>query len=189
MFGKTQKIKIWDNIRGYSSPEETEDIQVLEFVNKSNNPDPNFGKEVGNSGFDLRAWISDEEKDAKVDRTDNRLYINLKPLERRLIHTGLYFKLPSYTEIQCRPRSGKSYKEGLTVINSPGTVDENYRGELCILVINLSKDKITIKSGERIAQGVLCPVYNSYLVNLKKVDEISKDTERADQGIGHTKDD
>lgn len=184
MFGK--KIKIWEPYVGYVEPKILLlDEQELEFVNKSPNEDPIYSHE-GDSGFDLRAWLQENEEGVKFDKDLNKLTVTLKPLERRLIHTGLYFRLPEFTEIQCRPRSGCSIKEGLTVINSPGTVDENFRGEVCILVINLSDKKLTIKSGERIAQGVLCPVYNSYLVNLKKVDKISDDTERGSNGYGST---
>lgn len=181
MFGK--RVKIWSNYNGYIDPKLILDEQELEFVNMSPNKDPYYEYE-GDSGFDLRAWITKDDDGAKVDKDDNKAFITLKPLERRMIHTGLYFKLPAFTEIQVRPRSGCSIKEGLTVINSPGTVDEGYRNEVCVLAINLSDKKIVIKDGERIAQAVLCPVYNSYLVNLKKTDEIVKDTERGGNGYG-----
>lgn len=183
MFGK--KVKVWTQGSGYTEPKMLLDEQELEFVNLSPNKDPVYGLD-GNSGFDLRAWIKEDEEGVKYDKEEKAYAIALKPLERRLIHTGLYFKLPEFTEIQCRPRSGCSIHEGLTLINCVGTVDENFRGEVCILVVNLSDKKITIKSGERIAQGVLCPVYNSHLVNLKKVDNISDDTERGSNGYGST---
>ena len=183
MFGKKIDIKIWKQFVGYEKPTIEDDIQTLEFVNESNNEDPVF-THIGDSGFDIRAWIKENEDGAKIDKETNLPYIILRPLERRMIHTGLYFKLPHFTEIQCRPRSGCSIKDGLTIINSPGTIDEKYRGELCVLVINLSDRKLTIKSSERIAQGVLCPVYNSYLVNLQKVDELDKNTERGDNAFG-----
>lgn len=161
------------------------DIQELKFVNKSPNKDPNFSHN-GDSGFDLRAWIKEDEENVKFDEELNALTVTLKPLERRLIHTGLYFELPEYTEIQCRPRSGCSINEGLTLINCIGTVDENFRGEVCMLVVNLSNENIVISSGERIAQGVLCPVYNSYLTNLINVEGISDNTERGSSGYGST---
>jgi dUTP pyrophosphatase len=183
MFGK--RVKIWSIYNGYIDPKLILDEQELEFVNMSPNKDPYYEYE-GDSGFDLRAWITKEEDGAKIDKEDNKHFITLKPLERRMIHTGLYFKLPAFTEIQVRPRSGCSIKEGLTLINCVGTVDEKFRGEVCILAINLSNNKVNIKSGERIAQGVLCPVYNSSLVNLKKQNDIPHDTERGDNGYGST---
>lgn len=183
MFGK--KIKTWSPYTGYVDPKILLDEQELEFVNKSPNEDPVFSHD-GDSGFDLRAWFKDNEEGVKIDKDSNVLTLTLKPLERKMIHTGLYFKLPEFTEIQCRPRSGCSIKDGLTLINCVGTVDECFRGEVCVLVVNLSDKKLTIKSGERIAQGVLCPVYNSYLVNLKKVDSISDNTERGNNGYGST---
>lgn len=187
MFGKKVEIKIWSQYVGYQSPNTTitDDIQTLEFVNESNNEDPFYAHE-GDSGFDLRAWIREDEDGVKTDKETGLPTITLKPLERRIIHTGLYFKLPRFTEIQCRPRSGCSYKDGLTLINCVGTIDEGFRGELCVLVVNLSDKKITIKSGERIAQAVLCPVYNSYLVNLVKTEIVKDDTERGSNGFGST---
>ena len=103
-----------------------------------------------------------------------------------MIHTGLYFDVPENTEIQVRPRSGMSIKKGITVINTPGTVDENYTGEVCILIINLSNEDVVITNRERIAQAVLMPVFNARSVKLEIVDEIVKETERGDGGFGHT---
>ena len=183
MFGK--KVKVWSQYVGYVDPKILLDEQELEYLNESPNEDPIFAHE-GDSGFDIRAWIKEDDEGAKLDKDSNKLTITMKPLERRMFHTGLYFKLPEFTEIQCRPRSGCSIRDGLTIINSPGTIDENFRGELCVLAINLSDKKLTIKSGERIAQGVLCPVYNSYLTILKKVDVKSHDYERGINGYGST---
>lgn len=148
--------------------------QTLKFVNKSPNEDPKFA-DIGSSGFDVRAWI--EENDGKI---------TLKPLERKLIHTGLYFDVPENCEIQVRPRSGLAIKQGITVINTPGTVDASYIGELGILIINLSNEEVTIENGDRIAQAVLCPVYNGYLTYLESVNEITKVTERGDGAYGHS---
>lgn len=145
---------------------------ILEFVNKSPNENPKF-VDNGSSGFDLRAWI-DEGK------------LTLKPLERRLVHTGLYFDVPFGCEIQVRPRSGLAIKKGLTVINSPGTIDQSYTGECCVLLINLSNEEIIIENGERIAQAVLCPVYNGHAVDLEQVNFISKETDRGPNGFGHS---
>lgn len=149
------------------------EIQKLKFVNKSPNPDPEF-KCDGDSGFDLRAWVEDGGE------------ITLKPLERRLIHTGLYFELPQYTEIQVRPRSGLALKSGISLVNAPGTVDESYTGEVGAILINLSNDEFVIHTGDRIAQAVLVPVYNKALVKLEKIAEITSKTERGDGGFGHT---
>ena len=149
-------------------------MKVLKFVNRSTNPDPCFAKH-GDSGFDIRAWLVNE-KDG----------ITLKPLERKLINTGLYFDIPENTEIQIRPRSGLSVKKGLSIVNSPATIDEGYTGELGVVAINLSKEDILIRNGDKIAQGVLCPVFNSPLVNLKSVSSIDKITERGSGGYGHS---
>lgn len=160
------------------------DTQNLKFVNKSNNPDPVYANDR-DSGFDLRAWIDCEDgKGLCGDSEDNQLYISLAPLERRMIHTGLYFELPKHTELQVRPRSGTSLKQGLIVLNTPGTVDEKYRGEVCVIVINLSNEFIKIHNGDRIAQAVLMPVYNFYLTSLEKVSEINENTGRSKNGFG-----
>lgn len=151
---------------------------ILNFVNKSPNPDPTYS-DNDNSGFDLRAWIE-----------ENNGGIIMKPLERKLIHTGLYFELPIdcefRTEIQVRPRSGMAIKKGLTVINTPGTIDEGYTGEICVLLVNLSNEDVVIENGDRIAQAVLCPVLNGNCTMLRKVEEINKVTKRGDGGFGHS---
>lgn len=160
------------------------DIQNLKFVNKSNNPDPVYAND-GDSGFDLRAWIDCEDgKGLYGDSEDDQLYISLAPLERRMIHTGLYFELPKHTELQVRPRSGTSLKQGLIVLNTPSTIDEKYRGEVCVILINLSNEFIKIHNGDRIAQAVLMPVYNFYLTSLEKVSEINENTGRGKNGFG-----
>lgn len=146
--------------------------QILKFVNKSKNVDPTFA-DKGSSGFDIRACVEEGS-------------VTFKPLERKMVHTGLYFDIPSNCEIQVRPRSGMAIKKGITVINSPGTVDSSYIGELCVLVINLSNEEVTIENGDRIAQAVLCPVYNGYITNLEKVEKIAKETERGSGGFGHS---
>ena len=149
-------------------------MKKLKFVNKSPNFNPRFSDD-GSSGFDLRAWIDNNEK-----------RITLKPLERALIHTGIYFEVPEFCEIQVRPRSGLAIKKGLSIINTPGTIDESYTGECCILAVNLSDSAITIEDGDRIAQGVLCPVLNGKMTELIEIEEITKVTERNDGGFGHT---
>lgn len=148
--------------------------KVLSFINKSPNKDPEYALK-GDSGFDLRAWINNE--DGKI---------SLKPFERKLIPTGLYFNIPEGTEIQVRPRSGMTLERGLTVLNSPSTIDENYTGEVGIIAINLSQNTIDIENGDKIAQAVLCPVYGSRQTSLVKIETIKKRTERGDNGYGHT---
>jgi dUTP pyrophosphatase len=154
---------------------ETPTYKRLNFVNKSPNENPTFA-DPGSSGIDLRAWISEEEAGVII----------LKPLERKLIHTGIYFDIPRGCEIQIRPRSGLAIKKGLTVINTPATIDESYTGECCVLLVNLSNEEILIYNNDRIAQAVLCPVYNGYKTDLIQISEITKETERGDKGFGHT---
>ena len=147
--------------------EKTNKVEI-KFINKSKNENPIYVKE-GDSGFDLRA---DEDG-------------LLKPLERKLVSTGLYFELPDGYELQIRPRSGLAYKKGITVLNTPGTVDTGYRGEIKVLLINLSNEEFTWEKGERIAQGVVSPrVSNDYgeLVEVKKITE----SERGSGGFGST---
>jgi dUTP pyrophosphatase len=123
--------------------------------------------------MDLRAWI-------------NEVYLELKPLERQLIHTGIYCEVPYGYELQVRPKSGQALKKGISVLNSPGTCDTFYRGEICVIVVNLSSENVIIENGEKIAQMVLCPVQHEGLVDLETIDEISTDTERGTGGFGHT---
>lgn len=123
---------------------------------------------ANSAGMDLHANI---EKD-----------IILKPLERKLIPTGLYMALPDGTEAQIRPRSGLAYREGLTVLNAPGTIDADYRGEIMVLLINLSDSAATIQDGDRIAQMVIAK-YEKTSIN--EVDVLS-DTTRGEGGFGST---
>ena len=106
----------------------------------------------------------------------------LEPMERKLIKTGLAFEIEEGYEVQIRPRSGLAYKYGLTVLNSPGTIDADYRGEIMVLLINLSNEFYTIKKGERIAQAVIAPVVQAKIV---EVNELS-DTKRGEKGFGST---
>ena len=141
---------------------------TTKFINNSNNPDPTYAKE-GDSGFDLRAYIDEP--------------VTLKPLERKLIPTGLKFELSPNTELQVRPRSGMALKHGISVLNTPGTVDEGYRGDVGIIAVNLSNEDYTIQPGERIAQAVIMNVIGQGLSNLEKVETLSE-TERGDTGYG-----
>jgi len=138
------------------------------FTNNSNNPDPEYAK-IGDSGFDLRAFISEP--------------ITLKPLERKLIPTGLRFELSQNTELQVRPRSGMALKYGISVLNTPGTVDEGYRGDVGIIAVNLSNEVYIIQPGERIAQGVIVNVIGQGISDLSKVNNLSE-TERGEGGFG-----
>jgi len=145
----------------------------LKICNKSPHENPSYAK-PGDSGMDLRAWVTNDAP------------IILKPLERALIHTGIYVEIPYGYEIQVRPKSGQALKKGLVVLNTPGTVDVNYRGEICVIAINLSNEEIIVEDGEKIAQMVVCPVKHEGLVDTEYVDEISTDTERGAGGFGHT---
>lgn len=121
----------------------------------------------GCSGMDVRANIKEK--------------IRLDPLERVLIPTGLRFELPENIEIQVRPRSGLALKQGITVLNTPGTVDESYRGEVGVILINLSNKLVVIEPGDRIAQLVFSDVTK---VSLVEIEEIDENTERGNKGFG-----
>lgn len=157
-------------------------MENLLFVNKSNNPNPEYAKE-GDSGFDLRAWITEEDTDKTFSSLSEKNVpcVVLQPLQRKLIHTGLYFEIPDNFEVQVRPRSGLALKQGLSVLNTPGTVDTLYRGEICVIVVNLSNQLIKIESGDRIAQAVVMP---REIVNLVEIPKINEDTERGADGMG-----
>lgn len=169
----------------------TEMSTVLKYVNISPNKDPEYA-DGGSSGFDLRAWITDGEEGVEIEKlrlpyeTKDVKCVTLKPLERRMFHTGLFFDIAPSNEIQVRPRSGLALKEGITVCNSPGSVDESYTGEVCVILINLSNNDVKICDGDRIAQAVIAPVFTGENVELKKVDKIEKETERGAGGFGHT---
>ena len=116
---------------------------VVKIVNESGNPLPAYATE-GSAGMDLCAHIHES--------------VVLEPLERRLIPTGLFIELPTGYEAQIRPRSGLALKQGITCLNSPGTIDADYRGEIGVILINLSNEMQVIKTGDRIAQMVIAPV-------------------------------
>ena len=153
----------------------------VNYINKSPHPDPDYAK-PGDSGMDLRAWITPSDHPV----IDGVPTITLMPLERVLIHTGIYFELDEGCEIQVRPKSGRALKEGLSILNTPGTVDNQYLGECCVIAVNLSNNVITIKDGEKVAQAVVCPVYYKERVELNKVGMFESETERGSGGFGHT---
>jgi dUTP pyrophosphatase len=140
-------------------------IQIKKLSNKVLTPKY---ETAGSSGMDLAAYI---EKD---------LIIN--PGNKVLVPTGFSLSVPQGFEIQIRPRSGLAVKKGITVLNTPGTIDSDYRGEIKVILINLSKDKFIIKNGERIAQMVVCPVEQ---VTMEEVEKLS-DTDRGKDGFGST---
>lgn len=120
------------------------------------------------AGVDLRANLSES--------------VVIKPMERELIGTGIHMELPDGYEAQIRPRSGLAYKQGLTVLNSPGTIDADYRGEIKVLLVNLSNKEATINHGDRIAQMIVAPYQR---IELSKTDQLS-DTHRGSGGYGST---
>lgn len=142
------------------------DIQV-KIINHSDNPIPAYAT-ADAAGMDLRANL-----DAPL---------TLQPMERSLVPTGLFMELPSGYEAQIRPRSGLAIKQGLTLLNTPGTIDADYRGEIKIIMINLSGEPQIIRHGDRIAQMVVAPFVQ---VTLHEVKELSE-TERGSGGFGHT---
>ena len=139
----------------------------IQVVNRGHQPLPAYATEQS-AGMDLRANLNEP--------------IVLKPLERRLIPTGLHIALPVGYEAQVRPRSGLALKHGLTVLNSPGTIDADYRGEIGVVLINLSQNDFVVNDGERIAQMVIARCEQGDLVVVEELDE----TERGAGGYGHT---
>lgn len=139
----------------------------VEIINKSRWPNPAYATPLS-AGMDLKADIDEA--------------VTLGPLERTLIPTGLYIALPEGTEAQVRPRSGLAAKHGITVLNTPGTIDADYRGEIKVILVNLSNEPFTIEPGERIAQMVIARVEQAELVDV----EILGDTERGADGFGST---
>jgi len=139
----------------------------IKIINKSEHPLPQY-ETAHAAGMDLRASITEE--------------ITLKPLQRQLIPTGLYIELPIGCEAQIRPRSGLAYKHGISIVNSPGTIDADYRGEIKVLLVNLSDTDFKIVNGDRIAQMVIA---KHETVSWQAVDELGE-TARGAGGYGHT---
>ena len=139
----------------------------ISIINHSSNPNPTYAT-VGSSGMDIRANLSNQ--------------IILQPLERTLIPTGLFLEIPMGYEAQIRPRSGLAIKQGLTCLNTPGTIDADYRGEIKIILINLSNEQQTIQHGDRIAQMVFMKIEQVQLTSV----EIINETTRGEGGFGHS---
>ena len=139
----------------------------IKVVNKSHHPLPSYAT-LGSSGMDLRAFITEP--------------IILEPMDRVLVPTGLFIAMPNNWEAQVRPRSGLAIKQGITCLNTPGTIDADYRGEIKVILINLSSEQQTISDGDRIAQIIFQAVEK---VQWEMVDQL-EDTERGAGGFGHT---
>ena len=139
----------------------------VKVVNKSKHSLPHYST-IASAGMDLRANIEES--------------ISLKPLERTIVKTGIFMELPVGFEAQVRPRSGLAFKKGITVLNSPGTVDADYRGEVGVILVNLSAEEFVIEDGERIAQMVIAKHEQADWVEVETLDE----TERGAGGFGST---
>lgn len=140
---------------------------VVEIINKGKHEVPSYSTELS-AGMDLRANIDESYE--------------LKPLERHMFRTGIYLGIPDGYECQVRPRSGLALNNGITVLNTPGTIDADYRGEICVILVNLSDTPFTVHDGDRIAQIV----FSKYeKCSLKTVDQLSE-TDRGSGGFGHT---
>lgn len=139
----------------------------VKIINKSNNPTPTYETSLS-AGMDLRAYVEGP--------------ITLSPGERKLIKTGLHIELPEGYEAQVRPRSGLAFKKGITVLNSPGTIDADYRGDIGVILINHSNEEFAVNNGDRIAQLVISKFEK---VDWETSDEINS-TSRGDSGFGST---
>ena len=139
----------------------------IKIVNSSKHPLPAYSTNAS-AGMDIRANIDES--------------IVIKPLERKLIPTGLFLEIPEGFEAQIRPRSGLAIKNGITILNSPGTIDADYRGEICIILVNLSGDEFIVSDGERICQMVIAKHEKAEWISVDKL----IDTNRGTGGFGHT---
>lgn len=139
----------------------------VQIINKSKHTLPQYATPLS-AGMDVRANLDEP--------------LVLKPLQRCLVPTGLYMAIPAGYEVQVRPRSGLAIKKGITVLNSPGTIDADYRGEVCVILVNLSSEEFVIEDGERIAQMVIARHEQAEWVEVENLDE----TQRGAGGFGHT---
>ncbi|MBC9910488.1 MULTISPECIES: dUTP diphosphatase [Chitinophaga] len=140
---------------------------IVKIINKSDNELPSYATDQA-AGMDLRAHLETA--------------LTLQPLERVLVPTGLFMELPVGYEAQIRPRSGLAFKQGLTIPNSPGTIDADYRGEIKVIMINLSNEPQTIQPGDRVAQMIIAP----YVQAVMQPVEVLNETVRGEGGFGHT---
>ncbi len=140
---------------------------TIKIINRSTHELPHYGTE-SSAGMDLRANLTEE--------------VTLKPLERTIVKTGLFIELPKGFEAQVRPRSGLAAKKGITVLNSPGTIDADYRGEIGVILVNLSNEEFTIENGERIAQLVISKHERATWEEV----EVLEETQRGAGGFGST---
>lgn len=140
---------------------------TVKIINKSSHPLPSY-ETIASAGMDIRAYITQP--------------VVLKPMQRAIIKTGLYLELPIGTEAQVRPRSGLAAKKGITVLNSPGTIDADYRGEVGVILVNLSNEDFEVENGARIAQLVLA---SHQRADWQQVSQLS-DTDRGEGGFGST---
>jgi dUTP pyrophosphatase len=139
----------------------------IRIINRSKHALPQYST-VFSAGMDLRANLENE--------------VVLRPLERKLIPTGLFVEIPAGYEAQIRPRSGLAINKGITVLNAPGTIDSDYRGEICVILINLSQEVFTVRDGERICQMIIARHEQSEWISVESLME----TERGNGGFGHT---
>jgi dUTP pyrophosphatase len=140
---------------------------ALQIINNSKNPLPSYAT-IGSSGMDIRASLEET--------------LLLKPMERILVPTGLFIEIPFGYELQVRPRSGLALKNGITCLNSPGTIDSDYRGEIKVLLINLSNEEQSINNNDRIAQMVLHKIEHAELLTVEQLNNSTRNT----GGFGHT---
>ncbi len=139
----------------------------IKIINRSSHDLPNY-ETIASAGMDLRANISES--------------VTLKPLERTIVKTGLFIELPVGYEAQVRPRSGLAAKKGITVLNAPGTIDADYRGEIGVILVNLSNDDFTVENGERVAQMVIAKHERAEWIEVTELSE----TSRGEGGFGST---
>ena len=140
---------------------------MIKIVNKSDNPLPKYSTEHS-AGMDIRAYCQEA--------------ISIMPLKRALVKTGLFIQLPEGYEAQIRPRSGLALKNGISVLNTPGTIDSDYRGEVGIIIVNLSDEPFVINSGDRIAQMIISKYEKAETMEVETLDM----SERGEGGFGHT---
>jgi dUTP pyrophosphatase len=172
---KTQMSEIFNQVGMEDWAYDPEDNSMrlkIKIINNSNNPDPVYQKE-GDSGFDFTAHLAQYSA------------ITIEPLKRALVPTGLHFQIPVGFELQVRPRSGLALKNGITVLNTPGTVDSGYRGEVMVILYNTGDEPFTIKNGDRIAQGVISPVQTRKTTKFIRVNTLDT-SDRGTGGFGST---